>query len=987
MTCLRLLLLAVAALTFVRPARALEVIESFEGFGDAAPWRPADWAEATRAGGPSAVTQGALGATDGAHALQVALVFEGQGYAQGYVGRSTRLDLRDAAALALDVTLPAQAPRGLAAKVILLVGPRARWVEPREATPLVPGATAVVRLPLVGAVDDPPERAALEQVVGYGLKVEGKGVRWSGVVGVDRVRIERARGDALGGGPVVPVGVFGGFVRDGAPDVPRRNGYLTFVADADLGGHALRWPKLGPGGGDLRLGEWRPGGVPLGGVTQRFVDWTTLELTATRASLLGRDQVRALLSRAFPAVRYRTTGRSFEWASGLDGRDRAARLAVVLDGRPTVHDLARGGDLDLSRMSEPWLLIWAGPARGWTFDAPVLLTFERRPRRASPTRAGVELSFQGEVGCVQVMPLFGLVRRAPVGAAWDAGLPAHVLHACRAWVPRLVAFPARCVEAADVRGERVRVTDAWTHETIADAWGTRPRPVAPLPPLVVRAGACGYPVGYVGAPVVTDVATFYGPFAYVEGDRSSYELPVPAGALRLPVALRVENDPAVAGVRPELERWLRERTPARPATAFIGNNDRAAACLAEAYPTLLPDAPERALCRERAPALVEYGYRSDSLQTLVEPVTGQRYRNGAKYWCSNEPFDKEWYTGRQLAALGMVAEAFDLGLARAAWPEALGLYRYFRIFFDWATGSTLSSVYGWTALVDGVHFAWEGMLAVARLAGHLGDGATRDDALYRAARQQAALFAMWHQAAWARDLDYAVGHLTHGVLPRHAVETVGGVDGYVEETGCTTLEMRSFWQTTNYFFFDNVPQLSFYRDLGLVPRVARILDEVVPARHPRWRDGDVMEPVDGRYYGGEFTAAHLVARALLLHEDPRPLFDVYVRNQGTAQSQQWYTMHRFGIAVPTLLAIERACAPVVEVPAALRLERATWDAARGEATLEVEARRAVDDAVRFTAPGAAAPVEVPVRLRAGERAVVRGPTPGRTPGFVGALGR
>ncbi len=120
-----LLLLALLAL----PARAADdVLETFEGYGDAAAWRPADWAEATRDGGPYAITQGPQGATEGAYALQVALRFDGQGYAQGYAGRPARLSLRDAAALALDVTLPPDAPAGLAAKVILLVGPGDRVV-------------------------------------------------------------------------------------------------------------------------------------------------------------------------------------------------------------------------------------------------------------------------------------------------------------------------------------------------------------------------------------------------------------------------------------------------------------------------------------------------------------------------------------------------------------------------------------------------------------------------------------------------------------------------------------------------------------------------------------------------------------------------------------------------------------------------------------------------------------------------------------------
>ena len=52
------------------------------------------------------------------------------------------------------------------------------------------------------------------------------------------------------------------------------------------------------------------------------------------------------------------------------------------------------------------------------------------------------------------------------------------------------------------------------------------------------------------------------------------------------------------------------------------------------------------------------------------------------------------------------------------------MYRYNRIFWDWALGSTLSSVFGYTALIDGIFFAWDGMQSIARLAKQLGDDAT-----------------------------------------------------------------------------------------------------------------------------------------------------------------------------------------------------------------------------------------------------------------------
>ncbi|MGE0710809.1 MAG: hypothetical protein AB7N76_02015 [Planctomycetota bacterium] len=928
-------------LALLAPVTAWAGPRVLDDFADAAAaeaeWRCADWATASQ-GGRAHVA---------GRTLQVPLRFHGGRYEQGYVGRAAHESFAGAGTLELVVRLPAHAPRGLRAKLILLLGEPGRWCEGERATALVPGAAVTARLELAGDLKPAPARELLAAVRGYGLKVEADDAVFLGEVTIEEVRLQQRAAPAITQGIARSVGVFGGY----GQDVPKDDGYLCFQAGTSLSPHALRWPRLLPKNEDYVLGAASFGGLGLAG-TPQVLDWTTLRITGNRYGLGGRDRVTATLSRAFPAVRYRTEGSSFAWESDQGGRQPASRLAVVLDGRPTVFDLARGR-VDLSRQSEPWALLWAGGARGWAWETPVLLTFQRRPRRAAPGSSGVRFDFDGAAGAVNVMPLYGL-RRLPLAdtSAWSGGLPGPVLHQCRRYVSVLAAFPVACRETARVSAEGVEVSDAYTYEPQSDDWGTRPTPVAPLPPVVCVALDHGYPISIQGQRVRGDVATFYGPFDWVPGEQARYTLPRPAGIDRLPVALRVEGDPQAAGVREEMERLLRERTPTQPATAFIDGNDRAACFLAEAYPTLAQDSPLREKAREVAPRLVEYGYREGSLQELTEPVTGQRYLNNAKYWASKEPFDKEWYTGRQLAALCTVAETFDLDLARGVWGRALGLYRYFQIFFDWATGSTLSSVYGWTALIDGIHFAWEGMIGVARLARATGDRATFEDATYRAARQQTALYAMWFMAAWVRDLDYGVSHTENAKVPAGEVETRGSIDGFVESCGVTTLGFEAFWQTTNAIFWDNRPQFSFYRDYGLDARLRTIEYQVMPALHPRWEDGNAKEPAgQGWYYGSSYTAAHLVARALLFHDELDPLFAVYQRNKGTAVEKEWYSMFGFGTAGPTLLAIERAKAPLVETPASLRVLEASWDRTTGELSLEVEALRGGDHALRWREPG------------------------------------
>src|SRR5690606_18392502 len=96
------------------------------------------------------------------------------------------------------------------------------------------------------------------------------------------------------------------------------------------------------------------------------------------------------------------------------------------------------------------------------------------------------------------------------------------------------------------------------------------------------------------------------------------------------------------------------------------------------------------------------------------------------------------------------------------------------------------------------------------------------------------------------------------------------------------LDLRSFWQTANFMYFDNPAQFSFYRDFGLDERVRRIEYEVMPSLHPRWTDGNAYDPADQRFYGSGHLAAHLLTRAVLFHDDPLELYRIYQGIRGTS---------------------------------------------------------------------------------------------------------
>ncbi len=958
------------------PAKCgVALVDSFETAAGAAAWSAANWADVTldAAGAPAVLTKGSFGATNGKSALGVPVRFPGAGYHQGYVGRSAQLSLAGCASLAVDVTLPAGAPANLRGALILLLGAASAWNGQVDPVTLTPGATTTVRLPLAGGIEPVPARDLYKLLRGVGFKIDGADVTWSGTLGLDNLRAEGLAPPSADDLNAHSVGTFGGFVRAAGADIPTRNGFLTFSADRTVQGHALLWPKLGPSNGDFVVGAaWFGSLVPSGnGPWLAFHDWSLLEAVQ---DIPGAGLTSAFASRAFPAVRYTSPASSFEWVSAASGRAPMARLAVVENGALVVHALDTEGQIDLAGMSEPWMLLYAGPASGWPFDAPLLLTFQRRPRSATPDSQGVRFDFASAVGSVNVVPLTGLRRRSTAETSgWDAGLPGDAVVQSRALVSILAAFPDSLSETSAVNeaAGTVTITDTYTHQLIQDEWGTVATPVAPLPPAVYHAGLNGYPVQYPsGTPVQTQIATWFGPFAYQAGTSAKYTLPLAAALTRQPVALRVDNSPASAPVRAELLRVLAQEVPNTPGTYWLGNDQSDADFLCDAWPTLAPTSAEREKARTVGPTLAENTYLSRSVATFVEPVTGQSYLAPTSYPASVEPFDKEWNTGRQLATLARCSEAIDLDVARGLWPKILAMYRYHRIFFDWATGSVLSSTQGYTELADGMHFDWDGMLGAGRLARKLGDEATWRDAAYRTARQQAALYNAWFHALWVQDIDYAVGHISDVKLPRDLVETRGAIDGYVEDFGSSTLEFSSFWQTANYLYFDVPAQLSFYRDYGLETRVRTLEYDLMPALHPSWTDGNAMDPVDQRYYGSNYTSAHLVARALLFHDDPGALFTLWGAAKGTLVASQWYSPYFHGLSGPTLLSIERGKAPLVELPvAAVRLAASSFDAAANKVKLDFQAVKTGVATIRTRTPGGAFKAHA-YSLVAGKRYVI-----------------
>jgi hypothetical protein len=690
---------------------------------------------------------------------------------------------------------------------------------------------------------------------------------------------------------IAPVGTLGGYRGRALDIVPQRNGLLTFAVDGRPSALSLFWCFGDQGGtfplGDLGFPAAPPAAPSPPALSYGIAGWITLEQREGAG--------RALYSRAWPAVR-------------VEGPD----AALVFHTTATqVLGVAGGpaGPLDLTSpltgLDEPWLVFFGHAGAD---DAPVLLTFARGVTSLSRLPDGYSIRCAAP-GAVHAMPLEGIQRR-PAG---QTDLDAWIATA-RAWVAPLLAFPTACTESAAVDGERVTITARFTHEVLTDDWGNRGDPLAPFPPALVLAAEGGYPVempeGLVRDSAQLCLPTFHGPFQFVRGDGYAYVLPRATGSDALPVPPR-SRAPEHAPIRAELDRLVSTLPDPRP--DYVDDNLRVAAFLADALPDL-DDAQ-----RTRAAAYFDAAFEG-ALRPLfqaTEPVTGQAWSTLAKTWRAhfpddadlwgrdNERFDSEFYNGQALAALELAARTAP-ALGARFWAEAQALYAYDQLFFDWATGSVFTQATGVGANIDGVQFAWEGILAMGRLARAAGDAALALDAAYRAARQEAAIVAMWQQAAWSQRWSSAVGHVTKARLAPSAVETVGPVDAFVEEVGAATLEFGSFWQCTNFLFFANRPLFELYRRRGLVPRIRAVEYDRMPALHPRWQDGNASEAggENGQtQYGTVWTAAHLAARASLFGEDPLPLFQSYLDTAGTPAASTWYCMQQLSTAGPLMLAL------------------------------------------------------------------------------------
>ena len=175
-----------------RPGQAAKVLFGFENGSQG--WGIPDWALEKTDMVAKEVRLGKTGATEGQQALQVAVDFPGGKWTGAIVEIEEYFDWSPYSGLAVDVTLPADAPAGLKAKLIVTVGENWEWTEMRRAVQLTPGQTTTLRASLASGSEDwkraTVDDAFRKDVRKLAIRLESNKPAFQGTFTLDNVRLE-----------------------------------------------------------------------------------------------------------------------------------------------------------------------------------------------------------------------------------------------------------------------------------------------------------------------------------------------------------------------------------------------------------------------------------------------------------------------------------------------------------------------------------------------------------------------------------------------------------------------------------------------------------------------------------------------------------------------------------------------------------------------------------------------------------------------------
>ncbi len=167
------------------------VIFDFEG--DLQDWSIPDWAMTSADYTGKGLNPSLDFTSHGKGSLQVTVAFPGKKWSGAYLENMMYVtDWTPFDAIAMDVYVPYNAPKGLLARFILTVGEEWKWTEMNRAMPLKPDNWTTITAKIKpGSLDWKffPDEAFRKDVRKVGIRIESNGPAYSGPVYIDNVRL------------------------------------------------------------------------------------------------------------------------------------------------------------------------------------------------------------------------------------------------------------------------------------------------------------------------------------------------------------------------------------------------------------------------------------------------------------------------------------------------------------------------------------------------------------------------------------------------------------------------------------------------------------------------------------------------------------------------------------------------------------------------------------------------------------------------------
>jgi hypothetical protein len=514
--------------------------------------------------------------------------------------------------------------------------------------------------------------------------------------------------------------------------------------------------------GDTALGFAFPGKAGANGAASYAVPTVNWVCKTARATVDGH-RITTRQSMLTPFVHYETeepvvhltfghvpTHASFPTKSGVVTRalDQPNALAGFADA-------ATAG----------WLLVWEADV-----SHPLLLVFEKRLRLsvAMADGAATALVLQGaeQVGTFLAGHPFGI---EPVdGTNWPAAMPKGVVERVTFWHRASLAFPVGCDEVfrLDRAAGRVRIANQFHYLTTEDAWGTRPKKLAVLPPLVgyaldrhslvsdcTRVRDTGLPTKYGMLKVVEDREALAYSLPMAPEERFAYVNSADEPELSAYINRQFENGVRWScGGHVPYEDWTVEQSRRglnyRNIDPFSWSFGLGTALQGRVF---LNDANREKLA-ERASRRFSDPIERHQYKTFAryreEPFSGTRYPvlfnsfypNKTRYagtFGSSVIYGDENEASTLTLMLGYLhaVQLGDAGLVRANWSYFRQAARMMLTTDDWAAHSSGCREYSAGAWLDMLNCEYAGMIYYARVAEIVGDAAAAEQGYYRAAKR------------------------------------------------------------------------------------------------------------------------------------------------------------------------------------------------------------------------------------------------------------